>query len=152
MCCHCPWLQLSTVTLANAIWLHMNNVIHMTMSQRDSDQRRTWGLDNNEIHTYWQHTHTHTAAPDSNTVPGRAKMSLRVPSMSTVAKVVGRLKKRNTQVWYYHSNMTVHDLPFSGSICNSSRSSSTSTINSNIVNVPAICSRSTKISPNRSMK
>lgn len=28
-------------------------------------------------------------------LPGRAKMSLRAPSMSTVAKVVGRLKGKN---------------------------------------------------------
>lgn len=30
-------------------------------------------------------------------LPGRAKMSFRVPSMSTVAKVVGRLRDRNTE-------------------------------------------------------
>lgn len=30
-------------------------------------------------------------------LPGRAKMSFRVPSMSTVAKVVGRLRDRNIE-------------------------------------------------------
>lgn len=39
---------------------------------------------------------THNQLPHTE-IPGRAKMSFRAPSMSTVAKVVGRLKNRNTQ-------------------------------------------------------
>lgn len=61
-----------------------------TIRNRDSDHRRLWGRPEDASKAGELHSRV-------NMLPGRAKMSFRVPSMSTVAKVVGRLRDRNIE-------------------------------------------------------
>lgn len=77
------------------------------MSQRNTEETiraKQWGVrDGPRDWTKMRYTHTdtqttHSVTSDIDRLPGRAKMSFRAPSMSAVAKVVGRLRNRNTWV------------------------------------------------------